>query len=165
MVRGSLENEDPATMRRRVGGKRTIPTVPFALSDNVDSVSVLDSTPEAGMPGALELSEGDTKKRRVESAWLTNSSDERKIFEIDVGDPLESEKPSVEIHPCGCQRDCQINRLRSPITVSGQQLHFDEAVTKELSQVLAADAVRRLSQEQELNLAHAVGSYVEVHRM
>ena len=34
----------------------------------------------------------------------------------------------------------------------GQQLQFDEAMTKELSQVLAADAVRRLSQEEELNL-------------
>ena len=34
----------------------------------------------------------------------------------------------------------------------GQQLQFDEATTKELSQVLAADAVRRSSQEEELNL-------------
>ena len=34
----------------------------------------------------------------------------------------------------------------------GQQLQFDEAMTKELSQVLAANAVRRLSQEEELNL-------------
>ena len=34
----------------------------------------------------------------------------------------------------------------------GQQLHFDEAVTKELPQVLAADAVRRLSKEEELDL-------------
>ena len=33
----------------------------------------------------------------------------------------------------------------------GQQLQFDEAMTKELSQVWAADAVRRLSQEEELN--------------
>ena len=59
------------------------------------------------------LSEGDTKKRRVESfdesvdwcqkersaiAWMTNVSNEREIFEIDVGDPLESERClSVEI--------------------------------------------------------------------
>ena len=58
------------------------------------------------MPG-LEPSAGDTKKRRVESfdesvdwfhrerssiAWLTNSSDERKIFEIDDGGHLESEE-------------------------------------------------------------------------
>ena len=34
----------------------------------------------------------------------------------------------------------------------GQPLQFDEAMTKELSQVLAADAVRRLSQKEELNL-------------
>ena len=62
--------------------------------------------------------------------------------------------PSVEIHRCGCQRDCQMgNRLRLPFTVSwpGQQPQFDEAMTKELSQVLAADAVR-LTQEEELNL-------------
>ena len=34
----------------------------------------------------------------------------------------------------------------------GQQLQFDEAMTKELSQVLAANAVRRLSQEEELTI-------------
>ena len=34
----------------------------------------------------------------------------------------------------------------------GQQLQFDEAMTKELSQVLAVNAVRRFSQEEELNL-------------
>ena len=34
----------------------------------------------------------------------------------------------------------------------GQQLQLDEATTKELSQVLAANAVRRPSQEEELNL-------------
>ena len=33
-----------------------------------------------------------------------------------------------------------------------QQLQFDEAMTKELSQVLAANAVRRFAQEEELNL-------------
>ena len=48
LVRNSLENADLATVRRRIGGKRTIPTAPFALSDNVDSVSVLDSTPGSG---------------------------------------------------------------------------------------------------------------------
>ena len=55
----------------------------------------------------LEPSEGDTKKRRVESfdesvdwfqremsskGWMTNVSDEREIIETDVGDPLESHK-------------------------------------------------------------------------
>ena len=34
----------------------------------------------------------------------------------------------------------------------GQQLQFDEAMTKDLPEVLAANAVRRLSQEEELNL-------------
>ena len=34
----------------------------------------------------------------------------------------------------------------------GKQLQLDEAMTKEMSQVFAADAVRRLSQEEELNL-------------
>ena len=66
-----------------------------------------DTSPEVGMPEALEPSESDTMKRRVESfdesvdwfqrerssiLWLTNSSDERDILEIDVGDPLKSEK-------------------------------------------------------------------------
>ena len=34
----------------------------------------------------------------------------------------------------------------------GQQLQLDEAMVKELSQILAADAVRHLAQEEELNL-------------
>ena len=68
LVRSSLENAYPTTVRRRIVGKRTIILpVPLALSDNVDSGSVPDSLPEAGMPEALEPSEGDTQKRRVES--------------------------------------------------------------------------------------------------
>ena len=52
LVRSSLENTDPATVRRRMAGKRTvIPPVLSALSDNVDSVSVPDSLPEAGILG------------------------------------------------------------------------------------------------------------------
>ena len=62
--------------------------------------SVPESLIEAGLQEVLEPSEGDTKKRRVESfdesvdwfqrerspiAWMTNVSDEREIFEIDVG--------------------------------------------------------------------------------
>ena len=55
LVRSSSENADPATVRRRITGKRTIiPLVPLALSDNVISVSVPDSLPEAGMQEALE---------------------------------------------------------------------------------------------------------------
>ena len=95
-------------MRRRIVGKRTvISPEPLALSDNVDSRSVPDTPPQAGMPEALEPLESDTKKRRVEYFdesvdWfqrerssilcLTNSSDEREVFELAVGDPLESEK-------------------------------------------------------------------------
>ena len=104
LVRSSLENADPTTVSRRNVEKRTIiPPVPLALSDNVDSGSVPDGLPEAGKPDALAPSEGDTKKRRVESfdetvdwfqrekssiAWLTDSLVEREIFEIDVGDPV-----------------------------------------------------------------------------
>ena len=128
LVRSSLGNLNPTTVERQIVGERTvISPEPLALSDNVDSVSVPDSFPEDGTPEALEPTESDTKKRRLESfdesvdwfqreessiAWLAKSSHERKIFEIDVGDPLELKSPSVEIHRCGCQRDCQMgNRL------------------------------------------------------
>ena len=158
-------------MRRRVAGKRTtIPPVPLAFSDNVDSVSVPDSLPEAGMPEALEPSEGDTKKRRVEFvdesvdwfqrerssvAWPTNSSDEREKFEIDVGDPLDPEKSYCrDSSVCFSERlsDGKSTEVTRHHLLPGQQLQLDEAMTKELSQVLAADAVRRLSQDEELNL-------------
>ena len=108
LVRSSLENPNPTTVKRRIVGKRRVtPPESLALSDNVDSGSVPDGFPKAVMPEALEPSGNDTKKRRVESfdesvdwfqrekssiAWLTNSSDEREIFEIDVGHPQESEK-------------------------------------------------------------------------
>ena len=103
-VRSSLGITDPTAVRRRIVGKNP---EPLALYGCVDSGSVPDSFPESGMPEALEPSESDTKKRRVESfhesvnwfqrgrsstAWLTNSSDVREIIEIDVGDLLESEK-------------------------------------------------------------------------
>ena len=108
LARSSLENADPVIERRRIVGKQTtISPAPLVLSDKVDSASVPESLNEAGLPDVLKPSEGDTKKRRVESfdesvdwfqrekssfAWMTNVSDEREIFEIDVGDPLESEK-------------------------------------------------------------------------
>ena len=47
----------------------------------------------------------------------------------------------------GKSREVTYHRL-----LPGQQLQFDEAKTKELSQVFAVDAVSRLSQEEELNL-------------
>ena len=52
--------------------------------------------------------------------------------------------PFVAIKRCGCQCEVSHHRL-----LPGEQLQFDAAMTKELSQVLAADAVRRLSQEEE----------------
>ena len=71
LVRSSLENVDPATVRRRIVGKRTIiPPVPSASSADVDSVSVPDSLPEAGMPEAwIPL---QVTRRNVEWNLLTN---------------------------------------------------------------------------------------------
>ena len=134
------------------------------------SASVPESLNEAGLQEVLEPSEGDTKKLRVDSydesvdrfqrersstAWMTNVSDEREIFEIDVGDPLKSERSfcrdsSVWLSKRlsdGKSSDVTYYRL-----LPCRQLQFDAAMTKELSKVLAADAVRRLSQEEELNL-------------
>ena len=113
LARSSLENADPVTERRRVVGKRTIISpAPLVLPDNVDSASAPESLNKVGLSEVLEPSEGDTKKHRVESfdesvdwfqrerssfAWMTNVSDEREIFEIDVG------------------RDCQMgNQARLP---------------------------------------------------
>ena len=68
LARSSLENADTVTGRLRIVGKRTIISpAPLSLSDNVDSASVLESLNEAGVSDFLEPSEGDTKKRRVES--------------------------------------------------------------------------------------------------
>ena len=68
LARSSLENADTVIERRRIVGKRTIISpAPSVLSDNVDSASVPESLNEAGLPEVLEPSEGDTKKRRVES--------------------------------------------------------------------------------------------------
>ena len=66
-MRSSLESPNPTAVRRRIVGKTVILPEPLALSDEVDSRSVPDNCPEAGMPEALEPSERDTKKRRVES--------------------------------------------------------------------------------------------------
>ena len=140
------------------------------MSDNVDSASVPESLNEAGLPEVLEPSEGDTKKRRVESfdesvvwcqkersamSWMTNVSNEREIFEIDVGDPLESERYLCRDSSVWLSKrlsDGKSSEVTYHRLLPGQQLQFDEAMTKELSQVLAANAVRRLSQEEELNL-------------
>ena len=71
LVRSSLENADPATVRRRIVGKRTIiPPVPLALFNYVDSRSVPNSLPEAGMPEAW--SSLQVTQRNVEWNLLTN---------------------------------------------------------------------------------------------
>ena len=174
LARSSLENTDTVTERRRIVEKRTIISpAPVALSDNVDSASVPESLNEAGLPEVLESSEGDTKKRRLESfdesmdwflrerssfAWMTNVLDEREIFEIDVGDPLESEWSFCRVSSVGLSKrlsDGKSSEVTYHRLLPGHQLQFDEAMTKELSQVLAANAVRRLSHEEELNLKPA----------
>ena len=164
MARSSLENADPVIERRRIVGKRTIISpAPLVLSDSVDSASVPESLNEAGLPEVLEPSEGDTKKRRVESfdesvdwcqrersskAWMTTVSDEREIFEIDVGDPLESERSFCRDSSVWLSKrlsDGKSSEVTYHRLLPSQQLQIDEAMTKELSQVLAANAVRRLS--------------------
>ena len=168
LVRSSLENADPATVRRRIAGKRTtISPAPLVLSDTVDSESVPESLNETDLPEVLEPSEADTKKRRVESfdesvdwflrersslAWMTYVSDQREILEIDVGDPLESERSFCRDSSVWLSKrlsDGKSTEVTCHRLLPGQQLQFDEAMTKELSQ---ADAVRRLSQEEQLNL-------------
>ena len=138
LARSSLENADPVIERRRIVGKRTIISpAPLVLSDSVDSASVPESLNEAGLPEVLEPSEGDTKKRRVESfdesvdwcqrersskAWMTTVSDERDIFEIDVGDPLESERSFCRDSSVVAVKEIgqMGNRARLLITVSCQ---------------------------------------------
>ena len=86
---------------------------------------------------------------------MTNVSDEREIFEIDVGDPLESEKSFCRDSSVWLSKrlsDGKSSEVTYHRLLPGQQLHFDEAMTKELSQVLAADAVRRLTLKEELKL-------------
>ena len=109
------------------------------------------------MPEALEPSEGDTKIRRVESfdesvdwfqremssmAWLTNSSDERRIFEIDVGGPLQSEKSFCRDSSVWLSKrlsDGKSTEVTCHRLQPGQQLQLDVAMAKGLPQVLAAD--------------------------
>ena len=68
MARSSLENADTVTERRHIVGKRTIiSSTPLASPENADSASVPESLTKAVLPEVLEPSEGDTKKRRVES--------------------------------------------------------------------------------------------------
>ena len=149
LARSSLENADPVIERRRIVGKRTIISpAPLVLSDSVDSASVPESLNEAGLPEVLEPSEGDTKKRRVESfdesvvwcqrerssiARMTNVSDEREIFDIDVGDPLESERSFCRDSSVWLSKrlsDGKSSEVTYHRLLPGQQLQFDEAMTK-----------------------------------
>ena len=85
--------------------------------------------------------------------WMTIVSSEREIFEIDVGDPLESESSFCRDSSVWLSKrlsDGKSSEVTYHRLLSGQQLQFDEAMTNELSQ--AANAVRRLSQEETLNL-------------
>ena len=95
------------------------------------------------------------QRERSSIACLTNSSDEQEIFEIDIGDPLESEKSLCRDSSVWLSKRLSYGKL-TEVTyhrlLPGQQIQFDEARTEELSQILAADAVRHLSQEEELNL-------------
>ena len=124
LARSSLENADAVTERRRIVGKRTIISpAPLALPDNVDSASVPESLNEAGLPEVLEPSECDTKKRRVESFDKSVDWFQRERSSIALRLTLvilwNLKGLSVELHRCGCQRDCQMgNRARVPITVS-----------------------------------------------
>ena len=95
------------------------------------------------MSEALEPSESDTKKRRVEFfdesvdwfqrerssiAWLTNSSDEREIFEIYVGEPLESEKSFCRVSSVWLSKrlsDGKSTEVTCHRLLPGQQLQFD----------------------------------------
>ena len=129
-------------------GPSSLPA-PLALSDNVDSASVPESLNEAGLPEVLEPSEDDTKKRRVESfdesvdwfqrerssvAWMTNVSDEREIFEIDVGDPLESERSFCRDSSVWLSKrlsDGKSSEVTYHRLLPGQQ-QFDGAMTKRI---------------------------------
>ena len=76
-----------------------------------------------------------------------------KYLKSTLGDPLEPERSF-------CRDSSVWQSKRSSDGKSARLFHrllpgqnsIDEAMTKELSQVLAANAVRRLSQEEELNL-------------
>ena len=68
-----------------------------------------------------------------------------KYLKLTLVIPCNLKGLSVEIHRCGCQRDGKSSEVTCHRLLPGQQLQFAEAMTKELSQVLAANAVRRLS--------------------
>ena len=165
LVRSTLQNADPVTSRRRVVGRRTIiPLEPFASPDTVDPVKLDENINDVEVPEAPESSDGGSKKRGVESFdepvdWFqrerANSSPQQEIFEIDVGALLDSEESFCRHSSAWLSKrlpEVKASEVSNYRLLPGQQLQFVEAMTKELLQVLAAVAVRRISQEEELNL-------------
>ena len=130
LVRSSLENADRVNGRRRIVGKRTITSpAPLALLDNVDSASV----PESSQRLVCERFSSLLKVTRRNVGW--NLLMNRWIGSREKGHQkhgrrtfLMNEKHlrltlvilwnlkglSVEIHRCGCQRDCQVRGYLSP---------------------------------------------------
>ena len=122
---------------------------------------------EVEIPEIPEPSESDTKKRRVESFdesvdWFQKGRPmlglqtlhEREIFETDTRNLWNLNSPCVAIQRWLSKRllDGKSTEVSYHRLLPGQQLQFDQAITKELSQVLAAGAVTRLRQEEELKL-------------
>ena len=183
LARSSLENADTVTERRRTDGKRTITSLlhlwlclimwirQVFLRASMRLVCQRFSKPLKAT--RRNVGWNLLMNRWISStAWMTNVSDEREIFEIDVGDPLESERSFCRDSSVWLSKrlsDGKSSKVTYHRLLPGQQLQFDEAMTKELSQVLAANAVRRLSQEEELILKPErllrmrLGSHVEVH--
>ena len=158
----------------------------MVLSGSVDSASVPESLNEAGLPEVLEPSEGDTKKRRVEYfdesvdwcqkersafAWMTNVSNEREIFQIDVGDPLEPERSFCRDSSVWLSKklsDGKSSEVTYHRLLPGQQLQFDEAMTRFVTSFGCKRSPPPLARRGIDPLtctfvAHAVGSHVEVH--
>ena len=95
------------------------------------------------------------QKERSAFAWMTNVSNEREIFEIDVGDPLESERSFCRDSSVWLSKrlsDGKSSEVTYHRLLPGQQLQFDKAMTKELSQVSAAEEELNLKPERLLRM-------------
>ena len=114
--------------------------------------------------------ETDTQKRRFEPdktepvdwfpseissvAWVTYHVHQREIYEIDVGDTLQHENSlcrSSTLWMSKMLSDGKATEVSYHHLPSGQQLPDNVAMTEEPAEVLAADAVRRLSREDALH--------------
>ena len=133
------KNADPVTERRRIVGKRSVTSpAPLALPDNVDSARVPESLPEADLQEVRVESFDESvdwfQRERSSIAWMTNVSDEREIFEIDVGDPLESERSFCRDSSVWLSKrlsDGKSSEVTNHRLLPGQQLQFDEAMTQQ----------------------------------